>query len=265
MRLDQTISWVSQLAKLPLSKRRYTQISPPFAKKQSVLDRTDGTILRFSTRGAPDWNTISQIFRGEEYCLDRLARRGAIMACYESLRSGDRSPLILDLGCNIGLTSRYFARDFPDATFWAIEPEAENCRLARENAPSADVRQAAVGAEDGFCDIINPDGVPDSFRVELSPTGAIPVVSMRTLLNEAKENNCVPFLLKVDIEGAESAVFRDADWLSEWPILMVELHDWLLPRQRTSIPVLRSILEDDRDVVVAGEILISLSNKLMGD
>src|SRR5438105_2732424 len=53
-----------------------------------------------------------------------LAAYGSIFVnhCY-AFRSGTQSPLILDCGANIGLSTLYFKRAFPNARIIAFEPD----------------------------------------------------------------------------------------------------------------------------------------------
>ena len=49
-----------------------------------------------------------------------------------------------------------------------------------------------------------------------------------------------PFIVKIDIEGAEADVFAsDTDWFNETPVVIVELHDWLMPKQGTAAEFLK--------------------------
>ena len=57
-------------------------------------------------------------------------------------------------------------------------------------------------------------------------------------------------MAKIDIEGAEQDLFSDnIEWITLTPLLIVELHDWLLPKGRTSRPFLECISKLDRDFV----------------
>lgn len=72
-----------------------------------------------------------------------------------------------------------------------------------------------------------------------------------------------PFLVKVDIEGAEGDLFSgNTEWVARTPLVIVELHDWLLPKQRTSQPFLQCIAQLDRDFVYIGEDVYSIANNL---
>lgn len=62
------------------------------------------------------------------------------------------------------------------------------------------------------------------------------------------------FLVKIDIEGAESALFHDnIEWLDAVDLLIVEIHDWLMPWQGTSLNVLKAIVAQKFEVQWRGE------------
>jgi hypothetical protein len=43
------------------------------------------------------------------------------------------------------------------------------------------------------------------------------------------------FMIKIDIEGFESDLFADnVDWIASPAVIMIELHDWMLPGQYSS-------------------------------
>lgn len=72
-----------------------------------------------------------------------------------------------------------------------------------------------------------------------------------------------PFLVKIDIEGAEADVFaKNTDWVSEARILVVELHDWLFPKQGKAADFLKRIAAEPRDFITMGENVFSISYSL---
>jgi len=116
------------------------------------------------------------------------------------------------------------------------------------------------------CEIVGDLSLPNSFQIkpisgmEAKYSECCPTLSMKTLMAKAYHNQLAPFILKVDIEGSELLVFDDADsWIDAWPILMNELHDWMLPRKASSSTVLRSIATHQRDVIIQGSTLVSLA------
>jgi hypothetical protein len=93
-------------------------------------------------------------------------------------------------------------------------------------------------------------------------TEAVPRVTINEIFR-VHAANTFPFLIKVDIEGAEGELFSaNTDWVARTPLLIIELHDWLLPKQRTSQPFLRCIAQLDRDFVYLGETIFSIANEL---
>ena len=79
-----------------------------------------------------------------------------------------------------------------------------------------------------------------------------------------KENkNCLPFIIKIDIEGAELDLFRkNIKWLNDFNIILIELHDWMLPNKSISSSFIKSLSltlkKNKRDLIIQGENLISI-------
>ena len=56
------------------------------------------------------------------------------------------------------------------------------------------------------------------------------MVSLDTILSDYKDY--FPFLMKLDIEGFEDDLFsKNIGWVDQCLILIIENHDWRLPRQ----------------------------------
>jgi len=213
-------------------------------------------------RGTSDLPTFEQVFGNNEYNLRRLARWHEIVALYARIER----PLILDLGANIGLAALYFAKNWPKAHIIAVEPGEANFRLMRANIdglPNIKAVNAAVANEDGAVRIVNPTADAWALRTERATPGAtdtVPALSVGSLITRAPRN-CRPFIAKIDIEGFESELFsKNIDWVKSFPIIIIELHDWLLPGQGTSNNFLRAIACQSRDFVIIGENVVSISN-----
>lgn len=67
-------------------------------------------------------------------------------------------------------------------------------------------------------------------------------------------------MLKVDIEGFEADLFDQPETFDEFYVTFVELHDWMLPKQRTSASFLRVAAALDRDFILHGENVVSIKN-----
>jgi hypothetical protein len=91
-------------------------------------------------------------------------------------------------------------------------------------------------------------------------SGSIPALSVASLMKLAPEGSR-PFIAKIDIEGFESNLFsQNTSWVDLFPVLYIELHDWMLPGHGTSNNFLRVISQLQRDFILSGENVISISN-----
>ena len=138
--------------------------------------------------------------------------------------------LIVDCGANIGLSAYYLLHCYPHARLIAIEPDAENCALCRRNlAPFANrvtVLQAAVWPENRRLRIV-PDSRNDgawSLEVEPWEHGDVEGLTIPDVLRRAEVRPPID-LLKIDIEGAETQLFRSSPrWLDDVRNIAIELH-----------------------------------------
>jgi FkbM family methyltransferase len=266
--IQKTLTWLVRLAKAGLRLRRtgYVALTPHFFSIQRILGLHDNRIRRFRIRHATDYAVLEQIFLREDYSIAELVRAPELRAIYDRAASAGKPPLIIDCGANIGVSAAYFGEMYPAALIVAIEPDAGNVALARQNAVSEriDIRQVAVGSNTTGARLVDPGLGSTGYRVLADPTGDLRMISIGELLAEAKYADCVPFLIKIDIEGAEEELFSaNCEWLDRFPLLVIELHDWMLPARATSRPFLREVAALDRDFVHIGDNVFSISNTLV--
>jgi len=210
-----------------------------------------------------DLRTFQQVFLDDFYNLTHLPQWRELAGAYQR-RAQQAPPLILDLGANIGLASLYLAKHWPGAEILAVEPSPANFALLQRNlAPFPRLRavEAAVAAADGAVRIVNPEGPAAGHRTGPPGAGAadaIPALSIASLL--ALAPGAEPWLAKVDIEGAERELFAGPlEWLDRFPIVIVEPHDWMLPGEGRARPLLRALAQRQREFLVLGESVVSLS------
>jgi FkbM family methyltransferase len=220
----------------------------------------------FHHRGTPaDLGVMKQIFESEDYSLGRLTRGAELHAIYESMVSGARRPLVLDAGANIGASVVYFSIEFPRAHIVALEPALDNFEVLRANVSDVDVdaRCVAVGAVTGVMGLVDPGLGEWGYRTVPGAAGQqVPVVAAARIVAEKRAHGFEPFIAKIDIEGGEAELFsRDTDWVDEFPLLIIELHDWLLPESGNSRNFLRCVAERNRDFVYIGENIFSIRNE----
>jgi FkbM family methyltransferase len=225
----------------------------------------DGGERDFRHRGTrADRGVISQMLEAQDYSLRRLRRGAELQGLYERIVAADQVPLVLDAGANIGASVLYFARAFPRAHIAALEPARDNFELLQPNAAGLDVdaRCAAIGAVDGETALVDPGEGEWGYRTAADAAGErVSVISATRLVTEKRAAGRVPFIAKIDIEGGEAELFsRDTEWADPFPLLIIELHDWLLPRGGSSRNFLRWVAARDRDFVYIGENVFSIAN-----
>jgi FkbM family methyltransferase len=234
--------------------------------KSITLER-GGQKRQFAYReNTSDEKVIRQVFAAQHYNLGRLARHQEIVLYLQSMHLAGRRPLIIDAGANIGASSAYLALSFPEAQVVAIEPEPGNFALLSANVEGLNVRclQAAIAASTGHTRLVDPGIGAWGYRTDPSGGGPeVPTVTVSQVFEEHAQPLFHPFLVKIDIEGGEKDLFEgDTSWVERTAIVVVELHDWLLPRQGTAIPFLRCVSALDRDFVQIGENVFSIDNRL---
>lgn len=244
--------------------RRFIRISPNITGRILFFDKK---LLKFFTiysRGFTDSVTADQVYTFHDYNLKWLRRFDDIRSTYNNIISSAKKCLIIDCGANIGLSTRYFAVEFPDATIIAIEPDLNNIEIAKTNCKSfrnIEFIHSAVGSIDGFVSISNANAEPNSFRtVKSYSNNDIPMVAINKLLDKYSDHQL--FLTKIDIEGFEDELFsQNTDWVEKSYVLIVELHDWMLPTEANSRNFLKTVANLDRDFVFRAENVFSISNE----
>lgn len=177
----------------------------------------DSMLLR---RHTTDVAAFEQVFIGREY----------------DLPLGEMSPkFIIDGGANVGCASVFFAREFPQAAIWAFEPEGSNYDILQQNGKrfnNITTMRAAIWSSDTHVEIGNPSDEKWAFRVQQAAADAssrIQALSIPSILSLAGVDRVD--ILKLDIEGAERELFcrGSAQWIDRVGVIIIELHDWILP------------------------------------
>lgn len=140
---------------------------------------------------------------------------------------------IVDAGANIGCATLWFGSKFPAARIVALEPDPENHSLAVQNTtglPNVSVLQAGLWGCKTRLKVVNPDAWKYALQVEECPDGPISAESVLSILEQTGWEHID--ILKMDIEGAETAVFAtDVDrWIGKVNVLIIELHQDVAPQ-----------------------------------
>lgn len=238
----------------------------------ATLNLTLGSATRqFQLRpGTSDEGVIRQVFQNSDYNFGRLKRGPELNALYQRMAASDKAPLIVDAGANIGASPVYFAYSFPKARVVAIEPEQNNFELLSANTQGLPVEciRGALASKAGTIDLVDPGEGSWGFRTaslgDGKPTDQkVDCVTINDIY-AARADACAPFLAKIDIEGGEHDLFSaNTEWVAKTPLIIIELHDWLLLGQANSRPFLQCISGYDRDFVYIGENIFSMDNALL--
>ncbi len=217
----------------------------------------------FFRRGTSDQDVIHQVFERHDYEIFDIKRSpefDALLARYKRL---GRTPLIVDAGANMGASAVFFTLMCPDAKIVAIEPEGGNFDLLKRNVEGLNVRcvHGALSSSEGSLEVVDPG--EGHWGMRTAPVGGggkvVPSVTVSGIYEEELKEGNWPFITKIDIEGFERTLFEShTEWVGRTPIMIVELHDWMLPREATSRTFLRCVADQDRDFVFMGENVLSI-------
>ncbi len=141
-----------------------------------------------------------------------------------------KQAVIVDAGANIGLAGLYFSLVYPNARVYCIEPDAGNQQVLRKNlasfllTASVVLIEAALHETDGE---VNLGGQGWSYNRAVVPFAdgvvSVPAISPGSLIRRWQIERID--LLKMDIEGAEEAIFRgDIGWLDRVKMILIEVH-----------------------------------------
>lgn len=172
--------------------------------------------------GTSDYDTWHEIFQSEIYSI--------------VLRHVPECDYIIDLGANIGLTSIYFAGQFPKCQVSAVEPDPSNFQLLEKNLSGlvesrlVRVINGAVWHSDTRLTFARRAGAVghNAIRVAEADTNthaaAVTAFSIPTLLQCAGYPRAD--IVKIDIEGAEEGLFKhDPSWLERVNAITIEFHE----------------------------------------
>jgi FkbM family methyltransferase len=167
--------------------------------------------------GTSDYVILQQIFAEHEYA--------------PLLKLRELS-LILDGGANVGYASIWFLNHFPSARVIAVEPDPANYQICRQNLAPYGQRVSVLNTAlwshpTGLVRCRTGLTMEAAAMVRKAAGGEKPdlmAVDIPSLIEMSREP--VVDLLKLDIEGAESEVFRAGTqgWLRQVKNVVIEIH-----------------------------------------
>ncbi len=225
---------------------------------------------RLELMGRPDVGSdqqvIAMIFINQMFSTERFPiHHKALSDYFAQLIAGSKVPAIIDAGANIGIASRYFAEKYPEATIYAIEPGNENFSILTLNMSGKNFvgLEGAVSSQSGQLFLNTKDFGPIGFRTGTCGDTQVRAHGLSELMSNIAATYS-PFILKIDIEGAEHELFSaDSTFLADIPLVIMEPHDWMIPFEGVSRNFYQQISRLDFDVLMSGENIFCFNNALL--
>lgn len=147
----------------------------------------------------------------------------------------DSSPIIIDGGANIGMSSLYYYSKYPRARIYAIEPVAENVDLLRSNLsglPYIDISQIALWEESKELILNISSCVRYNSVLNIDEKCRPRRVKALSLSDWLDEKHIVKVdVLKLNVEGAEvSAIKGLGKRIKEVGVIVGEFHSELVDK-----------------------------------
>lgn len=252
--------------------RKINSFSDPFKKSPIKIEFNKSNPIEFYFRPSSyaDKGVIRQIFFEKDYDLTQWEQGNTLLKLAKLFSDKDISPFIIDSGANIGASAIFFNQIIKNSKIVCIEPEPGNCSLIRRNLQGTNVivLECAVSNTTGQIRLLD-FGSDWAFRTteDLIEENGVTVSSIN--INEVLElhvDDSVPLIAKIDIEGGESNLFSsNCEWMDVFPCIIIELHDWMLPRQGSSISFLRQIASRNYDFITRGKNVFLFNMKLIDE
>lgn len=194
--------------------------------------------------GSCDPVTFEKVFVWQEYAFNYL----------------EKAYVIIDCGSNVGFAAIWFALRFPNATIIALEPEDDNFRNLLKNTEAfPNLLPIHCGLWSRECRLVNVNQSKrvDSyqFRESCNEVSGVCGTDFDSILNRFSLRKVD--ILKIDIEGAEAAVFTKEceNWLAGIACLVIEIHNEkgrALVESECSAYMERHLVRGENDLFLCG-------------
>jgi FkbM family methyltransferase len=214
-----------------------------------------------------DLSVIKQIFEAQHYNLSPFPLSPTLRDYANRISANGASLLVVDAGANIGASAVYLTQLDTRIHVCAVEPEHGNFSVLKANSTDLPITpiEAAVASETGKLWLSDPGLGEWGFRAGHSAgTYQVAAITMADILGRFDASRYQPLICKIDIEGGEGDLFRANDaWIDQFPLIIIELHDWLLPGTSNSKNFLSAISKRNFDIVYRGENMFCFNNDLL--
>jgi FkbM family methyltransferase len=233
------------------------------------ISLSTGSKRRFFFRGfsRTDRSVINQIFVAHHYDVSSFPLSGTLKNYVNWVAADGASLLVIDAGANIGASAVYLTQLDPRIHVCALEPERGNFSVLKTNCTGLPITpiEAAVASEAGKMWLSDPGIGEWGFRVGgAAGERQVDAITVNNILEKFDANRYKPLICKIDIEGGERDLFRtNTAWIDQFPLIIIELHDWMLPGTSNSKNFLSEISKRKIDVVYRGENMFCFNNDLL--
>jgi len=185
-----------------------------FRMKNFVLPDSIKAGSKFVSIDLPHFTGINELFRDiildDEYCLNTLTN--------QHINS------IADIGANVGVFAIAARIAFPKAKIHCYEPNADNIPYLDKQAKFLKLKtfKEAVSNIDGNCSLSKSTIHDTAARITHLERGEISLTSLHNVLNRFDSPQID--LLKLDCEGFEFEILKDAANLARCKFITLEYH-----------------------------------------
>lgn len=212
-----------------------------------------------------DMGVIKQIFEEKQYEFGWLPQGKLVYKLHQRILNSNKKPLIIDGGANIGASCVWLQIKFPGAAILAVEPSKDNCELITRNCHGNDIwlYHGALADKPRTLTLEDPRESDWGFRVGEKGESEVPCQGIADILSHMDSEIYDPFILKLDIEGGEALVFEgECKWMELFALIVIELHDWMLPNQGTSTKFIKAVSRHGFEVITRGENVFCFNPKI---
>lgn len=218
-----------------------------------------------------DQDIISLVFLSQMFATTRFTEHDKALQKYFKYlkRNKGHFPVIIDAGANIGTASLYFSLIYDESKIYSIEPDQDNFQMLTTNMSINNKSfiglQGALSSKNGFTFLNTIDFGTISFRTGDSGDVKVNAFGLTQIFDNLPSNEH-PFILKIDIEGAESEVFSiNSSFLSRIPLVIMEPHDWMIPFKSSSKNFYNEISKHNFDILMYGENIFCFNVDILKD
>jgi FkbM family methyltransferase len=264
---DLKIWWADQYSNILRHYDRHGRFAwEEFGGKRDDLLLTDcgldgGVVHVLHRDNTPDRAVMAQCFSRRDYDMPGCVI-DEIAAYHRHITANGNAALVVDAGANIGASALWFSRKWQPCRIVAVEPDRDNFEVLASNlnAEQLDVQfyQAGIDIDNNGAVLIDPGWGEWAYRTIRTGEGRpIRTITLDSILGH--NDGYEPFILKIDIEGYEKVLFSaNTGAMDVFPVVIIELHDWMLPGQGTSLPFLRWHTAQLREIIFQGDNVFSI-------